>query len=188
MYIRKCPICENGKMKAAHMRRGWGKEYEYVCDSCGHSKWIYEGHPGTGESYENSSSGFWLMMIIVEVIVFMNHDNITILGYGLYLAVLLALLYKAFTPTPLKSPKTKEPAYEIIDSIDALTPEEKEEEERVKFVEKQGLRFWIYPIVFFGSIIAAVFFENYYLLILAVGSIVYAYYAGYLDISKNIKS
>ena len=42
MYLLKCPKCNNGKMLATKMKRGWGKSYYYVCNSCGHSIWLYD--------------------------------------------------------------------------------------------------------------------------------------------------
>ena len=175
-------------MKPVKMQRGWGKEYLYICGTCGHDKWIYEGHPNTGESYETSGKGFWLLLIIIELFVFIDDYYVTAMEYIAYAVVFLFLLYKAFQTKQLYKKGTKKSSYEIIDEVDGLTSEEEEEKERINYAEEKGMKFMVYPIVFVGSIIASLVFENPYFLILSVASVAYAYYFGFLNISlKNKK-
>lgn len=173
-------MCEDGKMLAIHMHRGWGKEYEYKCNNCGHNKWIYEGSPSTGGKYENSKIGFWTLLIFVEIIVFFNDDIIGIVGYALYLSFIILFLYNLLTPNKLKLD------YEIIGDIDKITPEEVDEEVQLNYSMKDD-KFLLYPFVFMLSVGLTSYYDNYYFLILAVLSVVYAYYYGFLDISVHRK-
>jgi len=43
MIQRRCPKCKTGIMSDMYTSQGWGKEGMYACDSCTHSKSIYEG-------------------------------------------------------------------------------------------------------------------------------------------------
>lgn len=187
MFIRKCPKCDNGKMKPVKMFQGWGKAYLYLCNECKHEKWIYEGS-ATSEygGYENSNSSFWILLIAIEIIVFFNDDIKSIFDYILYILFFVFFLYKTFTPKYIYDENIKEAAYEIIEVTDELlTPKEQEQEELIEQTQKDGMRFWVYPIVFIGSIFAAIYFENLLFLIGSLLALGYAYYFGHLDISKH---
>jgi len=185
MYIRKCPECDNGKMKPIESFRGWGMEYKYSCDTCGHEKWIYEGSINSGETYESSKTGFWIFLIIIELIVFFNDDIITIFDYTLYVIFLIFFIYKVLTPNKLYKNNTNKISYEIIDNIDELTPEEIEEEKILEKAQNGSIKFWIYPFVFVASLLLTIIYGNYYFLVGSIFALAYAYHFGYLDISKN---
>lgn len=179
MYIRKCPNCSDGKMLAVQMRRGWGKEYHYVCNCCGHDKWIYEGNPSVGGSYENSKMGFWILLIMVEAIVFFSDDVIGGIGYAIYISLLLLFLYNLFTPNKIKGG-----GYEILEWIDMITPEEAEEELGLNYSMKDN-KVMVFIGIVIASVIAVDYFDNWYLLIIALFSFLAMYYYGFLDISSH---
>jgi len=183
MYIRKCPKCSNGKMKQIKMARGWGKEYLYQCQNCGHEKWIYEGNSSVGESYESSSKGFWLLLLVIESIVFFTDEFISPLYYSLYIFILLVLLYKIFFNKNLKDVSTNKISYEIIDEIDEITQDEEDEELFLKKIDKNPFPFYIFVSSFLFFIFMASSSENYYYLIGSLLSLVYAYFMHLLDIS-----
>ena len=178
MYIRKCPKCDNGKMLAVSMVRGWGKEYHYVCNSCGHDKWIYEGNPNIGESYEKSKKSFWIVLILIEIIIFFNDNIISGIDYIIYLSLLILFIYNLFTPNKLKL------GYEIVASIDAITPEEAKEELMLNYSIKDN-KVMLFIGVIILSVIATDYFDNWYLLGFALLSFILMYYYGFLDISTH---
>lgn len=181
MYIRSCPQCDAGKMLATSMKRGWGKEYKYVCSSCGYSKWIYEGSPSAGGSYENSKKSFWLLLILIEAIVFFNSDIIGVIGYVIYTLLLILFSYNLLTPNKL------EPECKIVEWVDLITPEEAEEELGVNYAMKDNK-----ILLLIGIVIASVFFsdyfKNWYILLFALVSYIVMYYYGFLDISSLRRS
>ncbi|MBL0707589.1 MAG: hypothetical protein JJW00_00900 [Sulfurimonas sp.] len=181
LYVRKCPMCKDGQMVPLHTHRGWGKEYQYFCNLCDHNKWIYEGSPENNEKYENSKSGFWIMLILVELIIFIGDDIIGTIGYTIYLSVLALFLYNLMTPNRLKL------NYEIIGYIDKVTPDEADDEKQINYAQKVN-KFWIYPVIFLGSIAFAEYSDSpnrYYYLLLAPLSFAFAYYYGFLEISNH---
>jgi len=173
-------------MNPIKMFHGWGKEYLYLCNQCKHEKWIYEGYSNRENGgYESSNISFWLLLIAIEAIIFFSDNMKSTFDYILYLLFFVFFLYKAFSPSYLYDEETKQPAYEIIETTKELTPEEQEEKELEEQAQKAGIKFWVYPIVFIGSLIATAYFENLLFLIGCIFALGYGYYFGHLDISKH---
>lgn len=86
MLQRKCPKCKTGIMSDLYTARGWGKEGFYVCDSCEHSKNIYEG----------KTIGPYIFFIVFEVVIFFLDNNVSLFAYGVYSTILLFLLYRIY--------------------------------------------------------------------------------------------
>lgn len=86
MLQRKCPKCESGIMSDMCTFQGWGKEGMYACNSCGHSKSIYEGN----------TIGPYIFFILFEVIIFFLEDNVSFIEYSIYGTILLILIYSLY--------------------------------------------------------------------------------------------
>jgi len=86
MLQRKCPKCESGVMSDLYTARGWGKEGFYACDSCEHSKNIYEGR----------TIGPYIFFILFEAVIFYLEDRVSLFEYVVYGVVLLFLIYRIY--------------------------------------------------------------------------------------------
>ena len=83
MRQRRCPKCENGVMSDMYTVRGWGKEGFYVCDSCGHTKNIYEGVTMVP----------YIFFILFEMVIFYLSEVTSLLEYMIYGAIFMFLVY-----------------------------------------------------------------------------------------------
>jgi prepilin signal peptidase PulO-like enzyme (type II secretory pathway) len=66
--------------------QGWGKEGMYACDSCTHSKSIYEG----------TTIGPYIFFIFFEAVIFFLEDRVSMLEYGVYGIILAFLIYRIY--------------------------------------------------------------------------------------------
>lgn len=86
MTQRKCPKCKTGVMSDMYTSQGWGKEGMYACDSCTHSKSIYEG----------TTIGPYIFFILFEVVIFFLEDRVSPLEYVVYGVILVFLIYRIY--------------------------------------------------------------------------------------------
>lgn len=86
MTQRQCPKCKDGIMSDMYTSQGWGKEGMYACDSCGHSKSIYEG----------TTIGPYIFFILFEAIVFFLEDRVSPFEYVVYGIILIFLVYRIY--------------------------------------------------------------------------------------------
>lgn len=86
MLQRKCPQCKTGIMSDLYTFQGWGKEGMYACDSCGHSKSIYEG----------TTIGPYIFFVLFEVIIFFLEDRVSPFEYGVYGTIFVFLVYRIY--------------------------------------------------------------------------------------------
>jgi len=86
MTQRRCPKCKTGVMSDMYTSQGWGKEGMYACDSCTHSKSIYEG----------TTIGPYIFFILFEAIIFFLEDRVSMLEYGVYGIILAFLIYRIY--------------------------------------------------------------------------------------------
>jgi hypothetical protein len=86
MTQRRCPKCENGVMSDMYTARGWGKEGFYACDSCAHTKNIYEGR----------TMGPYIIFIFFEMVLFFLSSSVSLVEYTIYGAVFIFLIYRMY--------------------------------------------------------------------------------------------